>query len=234
MASRPFFAPGEDKQLPKTSELYPTRVSWIPIDRSRSINTVVAPGDLGLSACPGKKVFLKNGSKKFLGTGVISRKLKPHRIAYLAVVNRDLPTDLTALKSLRVSCLVCCLTDSELERLGVPWGYYQDKVSASEISILRLPMVDGGCPSSFEDLDIVLDRIDIELKGGGNTVIHCRSGVGRAGLVACCYLLKYGVSPSPQDAIQLLRRARHPKCVETRIQEKFIEQFYARLKIQSL
>ncbi len=112
----------------------------------------------------------------------------------------------------------------------MPWNKYQELANSLDISLFRLPMIDGGCPSSFEDVNSILERIHLEVEKGRNGIVHCRGGVGRAGLVACCYLLKYRLCGTHDDAIRLVRRVRHPKAVETRIQEQFIERYANRLK----
>lgn len=44
-------------------------------------------------------------------------------------------------------------------------------------------MIDGGCPSLFEDVDSIIERIHLEIGKGRNGIVYCRGGVGRAGLV---------------------------------------------------
>ena len=44
-------------------------------------------------------------------------------------------------------------------------------------------------------------------------------GIGRAGLVACCFLLKTQLCRTPERAIRLVRLRRSPKAIETQRQE---------------
>ena len=54
-------------------------------------------------------------------------------------------------------------------------------------------MVEGFAPSSPAALDAQLDKVIRECTLKGRSVLaHCRGGIGRAGLVACCWMIKMG------------------------------------------
>lgn len=67
-----------------------------------------------------------------------------------------------------------------------------------------LPMPEGLCPLSVKAMSIHMDRV---IQGytlqGRHVLVHCRGGVGRAGLVACTWMLKLGlvgsVEPIPEQ-----------------------------------
>lgn len=64
-------------------------------------------------------------------------------------------------------------------------------------------MVEGFAPSSPAALDAQLDKVirDCTLRGR-SVLAHCRGGIGRAGLVACCWMLKMGfvgAGPSTEE-----------------------------------
>lgn len=49
-------------------------------------------------------------------------------------------------------------------------------------------------PASIPDFDAQLTKlIDSYTLSGKSVLVHCRGGVGRAGLVACCWVLKLGL-----------------------------------------
>jgi ADP-ribosyl-[dinitrogen reductase] hydrolase len=52
-----------------------------------------------------------------------------------------------------------------------------------------------------------------------NIVVHCRGGIGRAGMVAARLLVELG--DAPDVATAKVRAARHPKAVETLEQERW-------------
>ena len=58
----------------------------------------------------------------------------------------------------------------------------------------RIPTPEGLAPVDPADLDGYLDRlIQSYTLRGTPILVHCRGGVGRAGLVACCWALKLGL-----------------------------------------
>jgi hypothetical protein len=60
--------------------------------------------------------------------------------------------------------------------------------------MFRLPTPEGLAPSTPSILDAHLSRvINTYTLRGVPILAHCRGGVGRAGLVACCWLLKLGL-----------------------------------------
>ncbi|KAH9830745.1 phosphatases II [Rhodofomes roseus] len=133
-------------------------------------------GNLYLSSCPGKKVRLNGPVKGKCG------------------VCRDLRMDLQRIKDYGVTCIVCCLDDEELELLGVPWSEYSSTADDLGLDVLRIPTPEGLTPASISDFDAQLTKlIKSYTLNGKHVLAHCRGGVGRAGLVACCWVLKLGL-----------------------------------------
>jgi protein-tyrosine phosphatase len=186
-----------------------------------------ALGNLYLSSCPGKKVRLTGPVR---GRGAICR---------------DLKQDLRRVKALGVGCIVCCLDDEELELLGASWPDYSRAARELGLDILRIPIPEGLAPASLSLFDAHLTRlISVYTLAGINVLAHCRGGVGRAGLVACCWMLKLGLCgwasasdhTEPTDegrvrrdtleqverAIGIVRRRRSLKAIETYEQVKFL------------
>lgn len=133
-------------------------------------------GNLLLSSCPGKKVRLTGPVK---GRGAICRSL---------------PQDLGRIRSLGVGLIINCLDDVELEFLGAPWPLYLETARSVGLDVLRIPTPEGLAPLDIQRLDHQLDWVirQYTLKGV-NVLVHCRGGVGRAGLVACCWMMKMGL-----------------------------------------
>ncbi|CAE6511005.1 unnamed protein product [Rhizoctonia solani] len=144
-------------------------------------------GNLYLSSCPGKKVRL-HGPTSIKGRGAICR---------------DLKADLERIKQAGVFLIVCCLDDDELEFLGAPWNEYRRYTREVGLDVLRLPMPEGLCPLSVQTISEHMDQIirDYTL-AGKHVLVHCRGGVGRAGLVACVWMLKLGICGPPQSKQQ--------------------------------
>jgi len=107
----------------------------------------------------------------------------------------------------------------------------------------RIPIPEGLAPASLELFDAHLTRLlSVYTLTGVPVLAHCRGGVGRAGLVACCWILKLGlcgwasanVGPADEGrvrrdtleqvekAISIVRRRRGLKAIETYEQVKFL------------
>ncbi|KAK0461393.1 protein-tyrosine phosphatase-like protein [Desarmillaria tabescens] len=134
-------------------------------------------GNLLLSSCPGKKVRLQGPVRGRSG------------------VCRNLEMDLMRMKELGVGCIVCCLDDSELEFLGARWPEYERLTRQIGIDVLRLPTPEGLAPSLSaaslnENLTVLIHTYTLR---GIPVLVHCRGGVGRAGVVACCWMIRLGL-----------------------------------------
>ncbi|WVQ84882.1 hypothetical protein IAT38_007045 [Cryptococcus sp. DSM 104549] len=142
-------------------------------------------GNMLLSSCPGKRLRMDGPSK---GRGPVCR---------------DLATDLRRIKNEGVGGLVCCLDDEELALLGVPWETYRDVAAETGLDVIRLPMPDGLTPASMAlfDSQVTLIATKYTLQGT-NVLVHCRGGIGRAGMTACAWAIKMGfVQPHPSLTI---------------------------------
>jgi len=54
-----------------------------------------------------------------------------------------------------------------------------------------------------------------KIQTGETTICHCRGGIGRAGMTACCLILKLGLKSSYEDVVDYIRRTRDVRCVES-------------------
>ncbi|KAF7298206.1 TYR-PHOSPHATASE-2 domain-containing protein [Mycena chlorophos] len=191
-------------------------------------------GNFLLCSCPGKKVRLHGPVKGRSG------------------VCRDLDVDLQRIKRLGVGCIICCLDDDELSLLGVPWYRYEAACQKLGLCILRIPLPEGLAPESPAALDDQLARvIDQYTLRGVPIACHCRAGLGRAGVIACCWTLKLGLmgwlepegfnledasSHRPdvvslvERTISVVRRRRGCKAVETFEQVAFIADYIEYLR----
>ncbi|KAG8935414.1 hypothetical protein FRC01_000021 [Tulasnella sp. 417] len=157
------------------------------VTESRPPPNVPQIGNLLLSSCPGKKVRLSGPVK---GRGAICRSL---------------PQDLARIRSLGVGLIINCLDNTELEFLGAPWPEYAACAGQLGIDVLRVPTPEGFAPLDVAKLDRAVDWVIRRYTLRGiNVLVHCRGGVGRAGLVASCWTIKMGLCGPVSDSLQAL------------------------------
>lgn len=193
-------------------------------------------GNMYLSSCPGKKVRL-NGPERGRSS-----------------VCRDLQMDLLRYRAMGIRAIVCCLDDDELSHLGSPCAEYVEKVSSLGLDLVRLPIAEGFAPADLVKFDIMVTALILTYTlQGASILVHCRGGVGRAGLVAAIWVLKMGfvipqARPAPlgsslssvareaqseseevlQTVLQLIevvRRRRNLRAIETAEQAHFLMEY---------
>lgn len=85
-----------------------------------------------------------------------------------------------------------------------------------DISYLHLPTVDMTAPTR-ENIDIAMEFMHEHVKNSEPVMVHCAAGLGRAGTILACYLVKYH-DKTASEAIVDLRRIR-PGSVQSKEQE---------------
>ncbi|WP_312136388.1 ADP-ribosylglycohydrolase family protein [Brevundimonas sp.] len=155
-------------------------------------------GIIGITLCPGKK-----------GTSLFG-----------ADWDRDLEVDLDAVEKWRATIVVSLIENFEFEHLGVE--DLGQSVITRGMEWIHAPIQDVGVPNdNFETRWAVLGhRIRSALINGDRVLIHCRGGLGRAGLVAARLLVEFGLSPDA--AIQQVRGQRLG-AIETLEQESYVK-----------
>jgi ADP-ribosyl-[dinitrogen reductase] hydrolase len=154
-------------------------------------------GALGLTLCPGKK----------------------DRCALTGAWDRDLETDLASIHAWGAAAVVTLVHDDELEQLAVPG--LGAAVEALGMAWVHLPIVDVAVPdAAFEQAWRVHGPMFRDLlRAGRRLLVHCRGGLGRAGMVAARLLVELGTDP--EKAIRVVREAR-PGAIETDEQAAYV------------
>ena len=93
------------------------------------------------------------------------------------------------------------------------------------IEYLSFPIPDRGVPPSVAAFDTFLAPVVKRLSSGVAVGVHCRAGIGRAGLTAACILVRAGI-PYPL-AFPAISRARRVKVPDTEQQESWVQKFAA-------
>jgi protein-tyrosine phosphatase len=120
-----------------------------------------------------------------------------------------------------VDAVVSLLEPGEAEDLGL--DEERKYCEANGMEFYSLPIVDRSVPGSDAEAARLLATLEAALNRGRNVAIHCRQGIGRAGLIASTLLVETGLTPS--EAIQRVSAARRAPVPETVEQRAWIESF---------
>jgi len=133
---------------------------------------------------------------------------------------RDLVADLDRLRSeFDTELLVSLIEDHELDLLHIP--QLEQRALERGIVIVRSPIRDMHAPT-HQQASFLADLALSSARAGRNVIVHCRGGLGRAGTIAACCLVRLG--QTADDAVENVRRARKG-AIETSEQTKFITEF---------
>jgi ADP-ribosyl-[dinitrogen reductase] hydrolase len=154
-------------------------------------------GRVGITFCPGKY----------------------DRQAISGYWDRDLSLDLNAIRDWGATAVVTLVERNELVLLRVePLG---EEVRRRRMLWFHLPIVDVSTPDEgFErNWEVAGDELRTLLRSGRDVLVHCRGGLGRAGMIGARLLIELGMEPT--TAIRQVR-ARRPGAIETLEQEKYL------------
>jgi Cyclin-dependent kinase inhibitor 3 (CDKN3) len=135
--------------------------------------------------------------------------------------HRDLNVDLDAIRDWGARLVLTMVEQKELEQLRV--ASLGDAVRARGMQWLHLPIKDYHTPSVAFEKDWATHGAHIRglLRRGSDIVVHCKGGLGRAGMIAARLLVELGVPP--ESAIRSVRAARKG-AIETSDQEDVVRQ----------
>lgn len=125
-----------------------------------------------------------------------------------------------------IQTVLSLLTQEEESELGI-----QDEateVTKQGMRFISFPIPDRSVPASSTAAVEVLDEVHDELQRGKNVLVHCRQGVGRAGMVAASLLVLDGTEP--RAAIKEVSNARGVPIPETPEQERWIYRLPTRVR----
>lgn len=178
--------------MARTSITHPLRIDWVaPAPGSEAM------GRIGLTFCPGKQ----QGD------------------AATGCWQRDLELDVAAIRDTGAAAVVTLVEPHELAALRVTG--LGEAVRAAHMDWIHLPITDVSVPGRrFEQRWVVHGAsLRARLRAGFDIVVHCKGGLGRAGMIAARLLAELGTPPA--DAIAMVRSAR-PGAIETSAQEDHV------------
>lgn len=107
-------------------------------------------------------------------------------------------------------------TDLDLEKEA-------ELCQAAGLQLISFPLVDRSVPPSLQKTLNVVRLLEPFLTAGKTVAIHCRQGIGRAGLLAACLLVLAGVNA--EAAFRRLSDARGCQVPETSDQRRWVVDF---------
>ena len=133
--------------------------------------------------------------------------------------DRDLGLDLDAIADWGAVAVVTLIEGFELELLKV--GKLGDEVERRHMRWYHLPIKDVSTPGEMFEQEWLIAGAELRalLADGGNVLVHCRGGIGRAGTIAARLLVELGIEPG--EAIQRVR-AKRKGAIETTMQERHV------------
>ena len=183
----------------RTSETDPLQIATVEVGADR--------GKIGVTFAPGKNDPFATGG----------------------AWARDLEKDLGAIVAWGAKSVVTLLEPQELSRLGI--GQLGAEVQRRGLEWLHLPIPDVSTPGpEFEaKWPTVSNNLRSRLDAGENILVHCRGGLGRAGMISARLLVESGVEP--EIAISRVRAVR-PGAIETWKQEQWVRRGPRRLQVR--
>jgi hypothetical protein len=156
-------------------------------------------GRIGITFCPGKH----------------------DRLAATGAWARDLAIDLDAVSAWGARLVLTLVEPAELVALQVP--HLGDEVQGRGMAWRHLPIADFSVPTEAFEQQWATAGLEIRalLRSGADVLVHCKGGLGRAGMIAARLLVELGMSPD--QAIREVRRARQG-AIETPSQLALVKQ----------
>jgi protein-tyrosine phosphatase len=120
-----------------------------------------------------------------------------------------------------VHTIVSLLTPEEDRDLDL--AQERERARVNGLRFLSLPIADRQVPQSDAQVAALTGNMIADLEAGRNVVIHCRQGIGRAGLIAASVLLDSGVDL--RTALNRLSAARGIPVPETPEQSGWLDHY---------
>lgn len=162
--------------LTRTSTTHPIQIA--------QVEPAQGYGLIGITFCPGKQDL-------FAATGAWQR---------------DLSMDLQSIKQWNPHLIITLMEDMELTSLKV--SNLGEAIKEQGILWKHLPIPDYSTPDAVFEKRWISEGKEIRalLKQGKNILIHCKGGLGRAGMISARLLVELGWQP--KQAIKTVRSVR--------------------------
>lgn len=149
--------------------------------------------------------------------------VEPIGSGFLAVMARPVPGEWVEDEFGRISahgihCIVSLLEPKEAVEIGL--GEEKALCERHSMEFVSYPISDRGLPSSVFGFAALTHSLYESIARGNNTVIHCRAGIGRTGIVAAGILLHAAFAA--ESAFDHITKARGMAVPDTEEQRQWI------------
>ncbi|AMK78435.1 MULTISPECIES: cyclin-dependent kinase inhibitor 3 family protein [Methylomonas] len=161
----------------RTSHTHPLQIAEVRAGPSH--------GRIGITFCPGKH----------------------DHFAYTGAWERDLGIDLDAIAAWGAKLVLTLVEPAELKALKVPQLGHE--IRRRSIAWLHLPIADFSVPTQAFEQQWATQGHEIRqlLRNGDDVLVHCKGGLGRAGMIAGRLLAELGMDS--EEAIHAVRSVRN-------------------------
>jgi protein-tyrosine phosphatase len=153
---------------------------------------------------------------ELIGSGSLSIMAKP-------VSGEWIDDEFSGIAALGINRIVSLLESYEAHEVGL--GEERQYSEKHGMEFISYPIKDRGLPSSIQGYLAFTKRLYHEAAGGLNTVVHCRAGIGRTGIIAAGVLLHCGFEPN--DAFEHITKLRGVAVPDTQEQIQWVVQSHA-------
>ncbi|BDA80076.1 hypothetical protein LPTSP3_g30060 [Leptospira kobayashii] len=134
---------------------------------------------------------------------------------------RNLNDDINEMKKQKITHVISLITEQEYAEYGV--SEMKTEYANAGFETFYLPTLDQRVPTlpSFHE---TIEWMEKALQKKGKILIHCVGGLGRSGTLAAGYLIGKE-KMTAKEAIQKVRESRSERAIESREQEKYLNEF---------
>jgi protein-tyrosine phosphatase len=150
-----------------------------------------------------------------IGSGSLSVMAKP-------VSGEWIEDEFSGIAQWGIDRIVSLLENHEVYELGLENEALLAKKNGMEF--ISYPIPDRGLPRTVNEYLAFTRRLYHEAAAGLSTVIHCRAGIGRTGIVAAGVLLHCGFEP--KDAFEHISKSRGVSVPDTEEQIEWVVKSY--------